>query len=433
MLHYKNFLFIIATAGIFISSGCTKNYISPSSVPSEVALNDARTLAGIVVGMQRRYSTSRAGSLFNAVTANGFVTRELILLNAGNIPELQLSTGGSTVDGTNTILEGLWINSNKLIFDANSVITGANKLSDKNYASGLIAYADIFKALSLGNLAEFWEKVPAGIGQNVTFVDRMEGFKMAIAAIDEAKAVIAANPVSATFTANVPAGIDIVNTLNALEARYALFSGNYALALSAANAVDLTKRSVFVYDNANLNPVFETATSTNNVYQPVDSTFGLPVGLQPDIADKRVPFYTVINTSIAPRFRINGFGAAATASWPVYLPGEMTLIKAEAYTRQATPDLTNALNELNKVVTKTAAADPFGVGAALPSITGPQTTAQLLDLIYKHRSIELFMSGLRLEDMRRFARPLTERKRNFFPYPFRERDNNTNTPADPPF
>jgi hypothetical protein len=54
-------------------------------------------------------------------------------------------------------------------------------------------------------------------------------------------------------------------------------------------------------------------------------------------------------------------------------------------------------------------------------------------LIYKHRSIELFMSGLRLEDMRRFARPLTERKRNFFPYPFRERDNNTNTPADPVF
>ncbi len=430
-LHHK-FLFLLATAGIF-SSSCTKNYVSPSSVPSEIALNDARTLAGIVVGMQRRYSTSRAGSLFNAVTANGFVTRELILLNAGNIPELQLSTGGSTVDGTNTILEGLWINSNKLIYDANTVIEGANKLSDKNYASGLIAYADIFKALSLGNLAEFWEKVPSGIGQNVTFIDRIEGYKMAITTIDEALTTISANPISATFTANVPAGIDIVNTLNALKARYALFSGNYALALSAANAVDLTKRSTFVYDNANLNPIFETATSTNNVYQPVDSTFGLPVGLQPDAADKRVPFYTVINTSIAPRFRINGFGAAATAPWPIYLPGEMTLIKAEAYARQATPDLTNSLNELNKVVTKTAATDAFGVGAGLPAIIGPQTSAQLLDLIYKHRSIELFMSGLRLEDMRRFARPLTERKRNFFPYPFRERDNNTNTPADPVF
>jgi hypothetical protein len=44
------------------------------------------------------------------------------------------------------------------------------------------------------------------------------------------------------------------------------------------------------------------------------------------------------------------------------------------------------------------------------------------------------MSGLKLEDMRRFNRPLTERKRNFFPYPFQERDNNgANTPPDPSF
>jgi starch-binding outer membrane protein, SusD/RagB family len=57
----------------------------------------------------------------------------------------------------------------------------------------------------------------------------------------------------------------------------------------------------------------------------------------------------------------------------------------------------------------------------------------LLTAIYKHRCIELYMSGLKLEDMRRFNRPNTERKRNFYPYPFAERDNNPNTPADPDF
>jgi hypothetical protein len=57
----------------------------------------------------------------------------------------------------------------------------------------------------------------------------------------------------------------------------------------------------------------------------------------------------------------------------------------------------------------------------------------LLTQIYRNRCIELYLSGLKLEDMRRFARPLTERKRNFFPYPFRERDGNTNTPPDPSF
>ena len=111
----------------------------------------------------------------------------------------------------------------------------------------------------------------------------------------------------------------------------------------------------------------------------------------------------------------------------------MTLIKAEAYARQATPDLTNALVELNKIVTKKPANDPFGVGADLPPIVGPLTQAQILDQIYKHRSIELYMSGLKLEDMRRFGRPNSEKKRNFLPYPFLERDNNPNTPADPAF
>jgi hypothetical protein len=43
------------------------------------------------------------------------------------------------------------------------------------------------------------------------------------------------------------------------------------------------------------------------------------------------------------------------------------------------------------------------------------------------------MSGHKLEDMRRFARPNAERRRNLMPYPLRERDNNPNTPADPPF
>ena len=78
------------------------------------------------------------------------------------------------------------------------------------------------------------------------------------------------------------------------------------------------------------------------------------------------------------------------------------------------------------------AADPYGVGAALPPLVG-LTQAQILDQIYKHRSIELYMSGLKLEDMRRFARPNSERKRNLMPYPFIERDNNPNTPPDPTF
>ncbi|MEJ7673969.1 MAG: hypothetical protein WKF59_15035 [Chitinophagaceae bacterium] len=94
---------------------------------------------------------------------------------------------------------GLWTTSNKIIFDADNILNSAAMLGDKNYASGLIAYASIFKALALGDLAMFWEKIPAGIGQNVTFVDRAQGFTKAIAAIDNALSAIAANSISSSF------------------------------------------------------------------------------------------------------------------------------------------------------------------------------------------------------------------------------------------
>lgn len=422
-------------AGITIISipSCKKNFINPAAVPTSQVFSDARGITGVAIGIQRRYEISRTSSLYNLVTANGFITRELIILNVGNIAEAQLNTGGTSVDGTNSILSNLWANSNKIIYDADLVLSAASGLADKNYASGLIGYASLFKALALGNMSMFWENVPAGTGSNVNFVSRTQGFTNAIQVIDAALTAIGTNAISASFNSSIPSGLDIVNSLQALKARYSLFIGNYTQAMAAANAVDLTKKSVMNFDNANLNPIFETATSTNNVYQPVDSTLGLVPGIQPDMGDKRIPFYTSINATVAPRFRINGFAGTSTAAFPVYLPGEITLIKAECFARQAVPDLVNALAELNKVVTKKPAQDPLGVGADLPMMIGPFTQAQLLEQIYKHRCIELFMSGLKLEDMRRFGRPLAERKRNFFPYPFSERDNNTNTPPDPPF
>lgn len=428
IIQFSTYILFIALS---LTGACKKDFTDPGGAPEDQVFTTSRGLTAVAIGVQRVYTAGRASPLFNTVTANGFVTNELFLVNPGNIPELQLYTGGGTVDGTNTIVAGLWTNSNKIIYDGDRVITNAANLNDKNYASGLIGYTTIFKALSLGNLAMFWEKIPSGIGEQVTFADRAEGFNKAIAAIDLALAAINANAISPAFLSNIPPGIDIVNTLHALKARYTLYIGNNALALTEANSVDLTKRSVFSFDATTQNPIFESATSTNNVFQPVDSTLGLPVPIRPDLADRRVPFYTSINALIAPRFRINGFASTLSTPFPIYLPGEMTLIKAEAYARQS--DLANALIELNKVVTKVPATDPFGVGAGLPPLLGPFTPAQLLEQIYKHRSIELFMSGLKLEDMRRFSRLLSERKRNFLPYPFLERDNNPNTPPDPAF
>ena len=422
-------LSIFGIAAVLLFQSCKKNYTNPNAATEEQVFSSPQGLTGVAVGLQRVYTAGRASSLYNRVTINGLITKEMSVLNQGNTGEYQLSLGGGSVDGTNTLMSGLWTSSNKIIYEADKVLAGANALSDKNYASGLIGYASLFKALALGDLSMFWEKVPAATGTNVSFIDRAQGFAKAIATIDEALTAINANAISAAFTANVPAGINIPNALHALKARYSLYTGNYTQALAEANAASLTVKSTFNFSTVNLNPIFETHTSTNNVAAAIDNTtLGLPAGLQPDAGDKRVPFYT----TTAYNSKILGFAAASTTPWPVYLPGEMILTKAEAYARQASPDLVNALIELNKVVTKTPASDPYGVGADLPPLVG-LTQQQILDQIYKHRCIELYMSGLKLEDMRRFGRPNAERTRNLLPYPFLERDNNPNTPADPPF
>ena len=415
---------------LLIFTGCKKNYIDPSKIAD--AFSTARGMTGVVIGLQRTYTVGRASCLYNSISINGLVTNELIVANPGNAAEMQLQTGGPSVDPTHTMLSTYWINNNKIIYDANLVIINASKLVNKNYASGLIAYASIFKALCIGNLAMYWEKIPDTIGKNVNFVSRVDGFKKAVQVLDRALVAVNTHSISTDFISSIPAGIDIVNTLYALKARYALFAGDYSTAFAAANAVILSKKSVFNFEAAFPNPIFENVA--NKVVQAKNDTLGLPDLLRPSLTDTRVPFYVITNVT-DPFFRVAGFGATSLTPIPVYLPGEMALIKAEVYARQN--DSTNSRIQLNIILTKTPAMDPFGVGANQPAMTIVGSYKNLLDQIYLNRCIELYMSGLKLEDMRRFGRqvvpPNSESKRNFMPYPFRESDNNPNTPPNPAF
>ncbi|MBU3744629.1 MAG: RagB/SusD family nutrient uptake outer membrane protein, partial [Sediminibacterium sp.] len=221
----------ILSLGIVLATGntgCKKDFTNPSAATSDQVLSSAKGLAGTAVGLQRVYANNVAYGFYDA---NGLVTNETILMNAGNTSEFQFSTGGTAVDGTNALLGNVWSSASKVIYDANNVINGAANVTDRGYASGLIGYATIYKASSMGVMAQFWEKVPDTIGVNApTFSDRTVGYARAIAAIDKAIAAINANPIPATFYADVPVGVDIVNTLYALKARYSLFNGNYAAA-----------------------------------------------------------------------------------------------------------------------------------------------------------------------------------------------------------
>lgn len=425
----KYILRVLAFSMITGGLSCKKDYNPTSTASSSAVLTSVKGLTDVALGLQQWYTTARTGLVYNRVTASGILTGELYVVNAGNTDEAQMGTGGNTIPNTNGIVTGIWTVSNKIIFDANNILNNIGVVGTPGYASGLIAYASIFKALAIGDLAMFYDHVPDTTGDNVNFITSQAGFTRAVSVIDNALTAVAANPISSSFTSAVPAGIDIMNTLYALKARYALMAGDYATALAAAQQVNLTVKSVFAYSATYTNPIYALATSTNNIYQPVDSTMGLPADIAPDLSDKREPFY--ISISANPRYRINGFDASTTGSRPVYLPGEIILIKAECYTRQN--DLDNGLTQLNLVVTKEPADDIYGVGAGLSEISGPLTQDDLLTQIYRNRCIELFMSGLKLTDEKRFGRDVSERKRSWLPFPYVERNANPNTPDDPSF
>lgn len=442
--NFKISIFAIMLLGVMALQSCKKDFAVITGATTPQTFSSPRATTAVVVGLQRLYSQSIMLSMCNA---NSLVTNETILVNVGNLSEAQLTAGGATVDNTNALLSNLWTTLNKVIYDADNAIRAATNnnfaappsLGGQGYASGVLGYATIFKAMATANLAQFWERVPDTTGLGIasaptTFSPRAQGFTRAIAAIDRALAAIQANPISTSFNSDLPAGVDIVNTLNALKARYYLYLGNYALATAAANAVDLSRSSVFNYEAANPNLVFQNATSTNNLIQPLDSTLGLPIGLRPALIDARVSFYTTINATIAPRFRFLGFWNTATRPIPIYLPDEMRLIRAECLLRQSSPDAAAAKLLIDAVLQQAGGADPVGVGANIAAgYTGTVDVPSLLDEVYRNRCIELYFTGLKLEDMRRFNRPQSEMKRRFFPYPLNERINNANTPADPAF
>src|SRR5687768_13050234 len=140
-----NYQFILLAAVLLAAGACKKDFTNPNAATEEETFNSDRAATAVATGIQRVYSTTAASPLYALIDANGFVTNEIILRNPGNIPELQLSTGGNAVDGTNTVLANVWTKSNKIIYDANKVIAFAENLDDKAYASGLISYVSIFK------------------------------------------------------------------------------------------------------------------------------------------------------------------------------------------------------------------------------------------------------------------------------------------------
>jgi starch-binding outer membrane protein, SusD/RagB family len=432
----KYIIYTSLFASMFFASSCKEEYTNPSSANLEQATSSVNGLIAVANGIQYRYTIGRASPVYASISASGLTTKELTVLNAGNTDEEFLRLGGSNVQGPNSVLSNLWNQSNLVKANAEIVLKSAGNVQDAGTRSGLIAYASIFKALALGNLGTYWEQAPIAVGENATFSPRAEVLKAAITTLEGAATTVSANAPSAYFNSFIAPGMDIPNTIQALIARYAIMVGDNDKAITAAAKVDLTKKSAFNFDDITRNPIFDSTFGNRNVTEPVNRTFNLTGELAMNPADKRAAFYYVEKIPANAGFNEgrSGFFKANNSQIPVYLPGEMLLILAEANARKGNVD--EAITQLNKVLTKKT--DSWGIGADLPAYAGAKTATAVLTEIYKNRCIELFLSGLKLEDSRRFGRPTAataataERTRNFYPYPLSERDNNNkNTPTDP--
>jgi hypothetical protein len=419
----KIFISIIAAGLLFTS--CNEEFLDPTKPSQEGILTSRDGLIGAANGLQQLWSTSRLSPMYSIITANGFTTNELRLINAGNADEGELSIGGVFLTSKNGLTNNLWSQCLVIKSESQKIIDNINLITVENEKGSVFAHASIFKAMALGTLIQFYESIPIKTMTNAPFNSRAEVLAETIATLKATEPYLAAN---ANGFAGLASSIKYKNTVNALLSRFYLMSGDYNKALEHANLVDLTSKSTFYYDAVSNNPIAFNSILTNNVYQPLNRTLGLPSTLSPAAADGRIDFYITPGSNPT---TAAGFYNSNTKAIPVFLPGEIILIKAEAYARKTPNMLTEAKLELDKVLTKTTANDVYGIGANLPAYSGVMNQASLLTEIYKNRCIELYMSGLKLEDSRRFGRPATERNRNWYPYPDSERFNNPNTPLDP--
>ena len=421
--------------GIFwLVSACDMDIPNPNAATSDQALNSQQGLIALSVGMRQYYSTD---ALSRVIITPGVTAREIGAFTTF-VNYLNLEEGGDAIQNDNSLTSGLWVRLYRVVGLAESILESSTPelVTDPSIRAGIAAHALFFKAISLGQVILGFEQAPitTSVDGQAPFVSREPVLAEVIRLLEEAQSQLSANPPSEDFYTQLGPTLDLPNMIQAYLSRYNLIAGNYQAAVDAADAVDLSSVSYFVYDAENANPIWDLLVNGND-FRPLDN-FGLEAS-QIDTADDRPEFFLVPSdtTSAAlqlPVEDLSGYFNERAAFIPVYLPGEVLLNKAEAQARLN--DVEAAIATLNQVRTKTD--DPTGVNAALTPYDGPFTAEAVLDEIYVNRTLELFLTGLRLEDSRRFGRsgPSAEnpsRTRDFYPYPDTERANNENTPADP--
>ncbi len=441
-MYFKNLILYSLLVILFVLSSCDLDVVNPNTASEEEVLETREGMVTLAVGTQQYHATNfLLGHVMNTGVTAGEMGVTTTLANY-----LELERGGEALPTGNANINMIWGRSFRMIGMAEDLIAEVDDIPmGEGTAQGISALAHFHKAAALGALASAFEQTPVETMEldRPGFLSREDVLQEAIDLLDEAIDIGNQSGFEfsdAFFNEVLSSDFDLENTLYTYLARFHLMLGNYQQAYDAADAVDPTATSMFTLDDRSNNEIFVFHSTDQLGYVAPREYFGLE-GLI-DENDGRLDFYLdpvdLESDELGlPLDNLDGFFSSLTDDIPVYIPGEILLIKAEAIARQ-NGDTGEVVNYINEVRTKTPDEDPLGIGADLPEYEGDTDMDSLLEEIYIQRSAELFLTGQRLEDSRRFDRPGpglldegNERNRTFYPYPDSERRDNPNTPDDP--
>ena len=408
------------------TAACDLDLQDPNIPTEEEVISSPATLAQVVLGLQAEYS----GQLADPITTTAMVTNELGAGPATFESFRVVDTGNGPAMNDYGFATGTWFGQYRVIRIANVVIDNADNVGfGPGTVSGILAIGRLYKAMALGNLIQIYERIPLSVSptnRSPEFTDRTTVLNEIIRLLEEAEAQLVQTPQSAEFTAQMVApGLDLLNTIRAMLARYNLIAGDLDAADAAAASVAQTVLSEFRFSTTDANPVWNLALNGGNstAMRPKDVW-----RVEAEAGDQRVAYWVTeadLAGFAAPLDDFNRYSDRAHGI-PAYLPDEMTLIRAEVAARQSR--LTDALAHVNEVRTQCSSPVDEPV-ACLPALTLADVPTQdaLLEEILRQRRYELYLQSLRWSDLRRFGEPV---KYEWMPVSISECDRNVNTPQD---
>jgi starch-binding outer membrane protein, SusD/RagB family len=391
----------VALAAALVSA-CDLDLTNPNSPTEEQVISNVDGVVALAVGMQGQFAQCVEDFIVPAsLISDEWGTRTRSLLS------YQSLFTGQNFENTYDVVSAPFACAAQITKSSNTLLAAAPNVGlGPAFLAGVTSLAKTFKAMALGYAAMIYEGVPVtNDPDGAPILPRAEVVDTVLALLESARADIAnvSDADLAVFRSRVFGsgnGVNLRTTIDAMIARYALIDGQYQKAIDAATRVTTTTLSTINYPSPTTNPIWGLAISLQYVGGTTNFVSAAQTG------DRRPNYW--LQATAAPvagnptdslSYTLRKY-STQNEPFPLYLPDELKLIRAEAQARLG--NLQAARDLINEVRTQTSSTVDEPV-AGLPALTATDlpTLNSILAAIAYERRYELYMMGLRWEDARR--------------------------------